>query len=330
MKIMTKTKVWMLAILFISFIVVSCDEEEDPPVEVNEAELLVEWMESATSPAADYGNSALAIKSAEAVHTAMAADKVYIIDIRSATDFAKGHIDDAVNLAAGDVAAHIDATDLASYDEISIVCYSGQTASWLTCLLRLDGYDNVYSMKFGMCSWADTFAVSWPGAISSEYSTFFVTDATAKGDVGDLPDLGTGLETAEEIFDAQLADVYTEGFGGAAISAAEVYANLDNYYIINYWPEAEYLDPGHIDGAMQYGDLKLDVSLKTLPTDKTIVVYCYTGQNSARLATYLRVLGYDAKSLKFGANTMIYDDMTISKWSDAAIMNYDYWTPSGK
>jgi len=331
MKIMTKTKVWMLAILAISFIVVSCDKEEDPdPIEINEAELLVEWMESATSPAADYGNSTLAIKSAEAVHTAMAADKVYIIDIRSAADFDKGHIDGAVNFAAGDVPGHIDATDLSAYDEISIVCYSGQTASWLTCLLRLEGYDNVYSMKFGMCAWADTFATSWPGAISSEYSTFFVTDATAKGDVVDLPDLATGFETAEEIFDAQLADVYTAGFGGAAISASDVYANPGNYYIINYWPEAEYLDPGHIDGAMQYDDLKLDVSLKTLPTDKTIVVYCYTGQNSARLATYLKVLGYDAKSLKFGANAMIYDDMTISKWSAGAIMNYDYWTPSGK
>ncbi len=42
---MTKTKMWMLAILFISFIVVSCDKEEDPPA-INEAEVLVEYLES--------------------------------------------------------------------------------------------------------------------------------------------------------------------------------------------------------------------------------------------------------------------------------------------
>ncbi len=45
-------------------------------------------MESATSPAANYGNGGLAIKTAEAVHTLLAADQVTVIDIRSATDFA--------------------------------------------------------------------------------------------------------------------------------------------------------------------------------------------------------------------------------------------------
>ena len=56
------------------------------------------------------------------------------------------------------------------------------------------------------------------------------------------------------------------------------------------------------------------------------MVYCYTGQNSAPVAAYLRILGYNAKSLKFGANGMIYDDMTKSKWSENAIMNYEYVT----
>ena len=55
-------------------------------------------------------------------------------------------------------------------------------------------------------------------------------------------------------------------------------------------------------------------------------MYCYTGQTSANMAAYLRVIGYNAKSLLFGANGMIYDDMTGGKWSDAAIMGYDYVT----
>ncbi len=333
MKIMTKTKVWMLAILFISFFVVSCEKEEDPPpVEVNEAELLIEWMESASSPAADYGNGGLAIKSAEAVNTLMAADKVYIIDIRGASDFADGHIDGAVNLAAGAVRDHIDATDLSAYDEISIVCYTGQTASWLTSMLQLAGYKDVYFMKFGMSAWHADFD-KWTSNTSNGKATLFTADVTAKADEGDLPSLTTGFETAEEIFDAQWDAVLAEGFGAAAISNGDVYANLDDYYIINYWPNAEYLDPGHINGAIQYTpseDLKLAGALKTLPTDKTIVVYCYTGQNSARVAAYLRVIGYDAKSLKFGANSMIHDEMTKSVWSTGAIMGYDYVPAPGK
>lgn len=324
MNMMTKSKVWLMAILIISFFVVSCEKDDPDPVEVNEAELLVNYLESPTSPAANYGNSGLAIKGAEAVNTLLGADKVYIIDIRSAVDFADGHIEGAVNLTPGEVRDHIDATDLSAYDEISIVCYTGQTASWLTCLLQLAGYDNVYSMGFGMSSWAEPFD-KWTSNCSNEKSTFFVTDASDKAAEGDLPTLNTGFETAEEIFDARWDAVLAEGFGAAAISNSEVYTNPDNYYIVNYWPETDYSGYGHIEGAIQYTpnqDLAVDEALKTLPTDKTIVVYCYTGQNSARIAAYLRILGYDAKSLKFGANGMIYDELTAHKWVESGAFGW--------
>ena len=246
MKIMQRTKVWMLAILMLPFFVASCDNED--PVEINEAELLVEWLESPSSPAADYGNGALAIKSASAVKELMTAGKVTVIDIRSAADFALGHIDGAVNLAPAAVRDYIDG--LASYDEISIVCYTGQTAGWLTCLLQLDGYKDVYSMAFGMSAWHADFD-KWSANISSEKSTLFVSTVSDKAAEGELPVLNTGKETAEEIFDAQWDKVLAEGFGPAAISNADVYANLSGHYIINYWPNAEYLDPVHIDGDIQ-------------------------------------------------------------------------------
>jgi len=317
MKIKTKFNFWMLAILIVPFFVVSCEDDEDPP-EVNEAEVLVTYMEDPNSPAADYGNGGLAIKSPEATHTGLAAGKVLAIDIRSADDYADGHIpgDDVVNMAAGAVREYIDGNDLSAYDEIHIVCYSGQTAAWLTSLLQLAGYSNVYSMKWGMSGWHSDFD-EWTGNISNEKSTLFVAVSTDKAAEGDLPTLTTGYEDGADIFESRYATVLAEGFGAAAISNGDVYANLDNYYIINYWPNAEYIDPGHIDGAIQYtpsADLALDAFLKTLPTDKTVVVYCYTGQNSAKMAAYLRVIGYDAKSLKFGANSMIHDEMTKSTW----------------
>jgi len=325
MKNKTKFNFWMLAILIVPFFMVSCDKDEDPP-EINEAEVLVKYMEDPNSPAANYGNGGLAIKSAEAVHTLITAGKVYLIDIRSADDWADGHIEGSVNLAAGAVRAHIDETDLSAYDEISIICYTGQTAGWLTSLLQLAGYKDVYAMKFGMSSWHKDFD-KWSGNIDSEKSTLFTDEVADKAAAGDLPSLNSGNEDGADIFEARYATVLAEGFGAAAITNAAVYANLDDYYIINYWPNAEYLDPGHIEGSIQYtpsDDLPLDAFLKTLPTDKTVVVYCYTGQNSARVAAYLRVIGFDAKSLKFGANGMIHEDMTKSKWSEAAIMGYDH------
>ncbi len=408
---MTKTKAWMLAILFISIFVVSCNKEEegDPPVAgftadktavttgesiqftdtstesptswswdfgdgnnsssqnpthaydtegtysvsltatneygsddvtmtdyitvteaVSEAETLITYLESTSSPYGKYyvNTDMPAIKSAEAVKTLMATNEEYIIDIRGAAAYDTAHIEGAVNLAAADVLEHIQTTDLSNYTDIIIVCYTGQTAGWLTSLLRLAGIENVYSLKWGMCSWNEVFAGPWQSNIGNGGILDFDQVAVDKGPEGDLPDLSTGFDTGAEIFEARLDAVLTEGFGAAAIGNSSVLDNKDDYYIVNYWPAAEYADPGHIIGARQYEpkqDIALDEALLTLPTDQTIVVYCYTGQNSANLAAYLRLIGYDAKSLKFGTNGMIYDQMTKAQWVDTEIKGYDYW-----
>lgn len=327
MKIMNKTKVWMLAILFISFFVVSCNKDDEEPL--NEAQVLIEYLESVDSPLGKYyvNTTMPAITSATDVHNMMAVNAVYIIDIRSATDYADGHIDGAVNVAAGDVLSHVEGINTDDYDKVVIVCYTGQTAAWATSILQLMGYDNVYSMAFGMCSWNAYFADRWNNSTKNTYATQFTSEATAKGEEGDLPELSTGKADGQEILESRVSSVLSEGFGAANVSATEVFGNLDNYYIINYWPEAEYTDPGHIPGAVQYTpkqSIALASDLKTIPADRTVVVYCYTGQNSANLTAYLRVIGYDAKSLLFGTNGMIYNEMTKSKWSTDAIMGYDY------
>jgi rhodanese-related sulfurtransferase len=103
----------------------------------------------------------------------------------------------------------------------------------------------------------------------------------------------------------------TEGFDRAKITGQAAFDNRASNYTVNYWSTTHY-GAGHLPGAVQYtpkSTLALSQELKTLPTDKPVVVYCYTGQTSAFIAAYLQVLGYDAKSLLFGANGMMYDTM---------------------
>jgi rhodanese-related sulfurtransferase len=210
--------------------------------------------------------------------------------------------------------------------KIVIVCYTGQTAGWVTSLLRLSGYSNAFSMLWGMSSWHSDCAVKWQNSISNLYATQFEDDAVAKADKGSMPKLSTGKTSGQEIFDARVAALLEEGFDAAKITNAAVFDNPSNYYVVNYWAEPDYTQYGHVPGAMQYtpkASMKYDVDLTTLPTDKTIVVYCWTGQTSAYLTAYLRLLGYDAKSLLFGANGMIYDELEGHKWSDANIMDYE-------
>ena len=327
MKIKTKFNVWMLAILFISFFVVSCDDDPDPEG-VNEAQVLIEWLESTDSPYGKfYVNTDMeSYTTAEQLHGLLAADKAYVIDIRKKADYDAGHIEGAVNMPATDVEAHIDSEDLSAYADIVIACYSGQEAAWLTCLLALQGNQNISSLKFGMCSWNEATAGAWNSAVSNDKATLFTTDVTEKGPEGDLPTLNTGKETAAEIFDVQMDEMISGGFGAIAITVPQLYDNLDDYYIINRWPEAEYLSGvGHIEGAIQYTpkqDFATDAFLKTLPTDKTIVVYCYTGQGSANIVAYLSLVGYDVKSLKYGTNAMIHDEMPKSAWGPGMIKDY--------
>ena len=297
-------------------------------VELTEAEKLVAYLEDPTSPAANYANTAMpAIEDAAHVRSLNLLGLVYIIDVRSAESFNDGHIANAVNVSTADLLTHIEGVDLSGYNEVSLVCYTGQTSAWATSLLRLLGYDKVYSMRWGMCSWHVDFADVWNNSFSNDWAAQFTGTATPKGPTGSLQTISTGGATAQEILEARVEAVLASGIEAVQITNATVFDALDNYYIVNYWPEAEYLDPGHIPGAMQYTpnvDIAMATSLSTLPTDKPVVVYGYTGETSANMAAYLSVIGYDAKTLLYGANGMIYDEMEAHKWIAAAIMDYEY------
>lgn len=325
---MNKKLLWILNILILAILVTGCQKEE----EIDESEVLAAYLESTASPLGkDFVNSDLpTIMSAEELNTLNVTNQVYIIDLRSAADFATGHIKNAHNVALADIVTHMGTVNEASYTKIAIVCYTGQTAGYAASLLRLLGHSKVFSLKWGMCSWHADFASRWNNAISNTYATQFVATNTDKGANGAMPVLTTGKTTGQEILEARVSALLSEGFTPATVTAATVFGNPSGYYIVNYWPAAQYADPGHITGAIQYTPketLKLSADLKTLPTDKPIVVYCYTGQTSAFIAAYLRLLGYDAKSLMFGANSMIYDIMvtkSMTTWKATEIKGYTY------
>ncbi|MBM4168617.1 MAG: rhodanese-like domain-containing protein [Ignavibacteria bacterium] len=182
-------------------------------------------------------------------------------------------------------------------------------------------------MKWGMCSWDSTFAVGrWLSNMKNDRWAQFTQTATPKNSAGSLPKISTGKTNGKEILEARVEALLKEGYTPASISNATLYTSLSSYYIINYWPASEY-NAGHVQGAVQYtprSDLKSSTFLKTLPTDKPVVIYCYTGQTSSYLSAILRAMGYDAKSLLYGANAMMYDNMPANKFSTSEIKKYPW------
>lgn len=319
---MNKTKILLFSVLSMLIIVSSC--KKDDPVVIDEFEELITVVESGVSVA-----SLPNYITAEQLKTNNTVSQTsYIIDIRAAGDYNTGHVPNAINVAWGDLLTHLEdnAAAVDAMDDIVIVCYSGQSAAFATALLRLAGYDNAKSLKFGMTSWHSDFD-SWTNNISTYYAQFLETTANAIGAAGDFPVINTDEDNGEDILMARIQAIFDEGFSPNAINATDVTGSPDNYYVVNYWPNGQYLSPGHIPGAFCYepgSSFTTATNLATLPTDETIVVYCYTGQTSAYMAAFLNVLGYDAKTLKFGANSMFTGDLPSSNWSASNIMDYDY------
>ncbi len=310
------------AVLLLGLLAGCKKDDSNPltPETVNEAEVLVKYLEAN----GDYINTTgTSIVSASSVYTNLTSGTQYIIDIRDTAAFNAGHISGAVNVTFANLLTAVQAVP-SSYTSIVITCYSGQTAAYGTSLLRLLGYSKVSSLKWGMSSWDSTLAKNyWTAKIGNSYASQMVTTASVKNAKGSLPTLNTGKTTGQEILAARSAELFTVGFSPATITNATVFANTAGYYIVNYWSVTDY-NTGHIPGAVQYAkpDLRDTSYLRTLPLDKPVVAYCYTGQTSAFLTAYLRLLGYDARSLLYGTNAMIYSTMPGTKFSSAEIMNY--------
>jgi rhodanese-related sulfurtransferase len=327
-----KSRLYLLLMLVLAGLA-ACDTTTEPDP-INEARVLVEYLEANRS----YDVHGGFVISASDVRTNIltAPDDYLVLDIRAAADYAAGHIPGTINVGLTALPDYMAALSPAAstYDKVILVCYSGQSAAYATGILRAMGYENVFNMAWGMTAWHEDFAGPWIGAVSNIRATEFVTTASpAMNAPGELPELDTGYEDGASILEARAATVFAEGFDPAKITNAAVFMDLAGHYIINFWPENLYLAVGHIPGAINYQPADtpflLDTDLTTLPTDQPVVIYCYTGQGSAYLAGYLRILGYDARSLLFGANGMVHDRMAEngigSAFDPAAhVMNYDY------
>lgn len=322
----------LMVILLLTFVYGCKSKTTEPEQPINEAQVLLEYLEGTDG---GYINSTRcpAIISASDVYTYVQNNpsKIHIIDIRdSATFVNKGRIQGAVRVDLSRVLDHIKTINTLNYEKIAIVCYSGQTSGYVTGFLRLMGYNNVFSLKYGMSSWNQVFAEGyWLNKTGNARANEFTTTPYSKNQPGNLPTLNTGKKTEPEILEVRVNELLADGFTPARITHNDVFSNLEGYYIVNYWPVDHY-NVGHIPGAVQYtprSDLKSTTYLKTLPTDKPIVIYCYTGQTSAQVVAFLRVLGYDAKSLLYGTNAMFYDQMPGTKFNpNTDIMNYPYVT----
>jgi rhodanese-related sulfurtransferase len=130
-----------------------------------------------------------------------------------------------------------------------------------------------------------------------------------------MPDLNTGKVSGAEIGTSRFTKLFAEGTGDILITADEVFADPSQYFIINLERKDKY-DDGHIPGAVRYkpeATLGFADEMASIPSDRTVVVYCGTGHNSGFATAFLRLFGYDARTLKYGNNSFMFDKMVRQK-----------------
>lgn len=307
---------------------IGCDKTEDS---VNEFEVLTNYM-------AD-NNLDLPTMLSDWIITAGTINanpaNYFIMDIRKGDkyfegtpDFEDGHIPGAHSVALADVVTY-EAANNAGNLPVVVACYSGHDSGHGTMALRLSGVTTAKSLLWGMSSWNSDFNL-WDNLIgnkANDYPGSWVDDdaSTTLPSFIEAPKLETGLKDGAAILDYQIKNAVIDGLNG--ISNTDVLSAYGSFDIYNYWAKADWDHYGHIAGAYQLtpGELNLD-NLDILDPSTTNVIYCWSGQTASMIAAWLNALGYDAKTLKFSANGIIYDTLQSHKWTAPA--DFDYETGS--
>ncbi|MBE6907713.1 rhodanese-like domain-containing protein [Marasmitruncus massiliensis] len=220
-----------------------------------------------------------------------AGEDMFVLDVRQPDAYAEGHIKGAVNMPFGPAVA--EGLSLIPDDkQVYVYCYTGQTASQVTALLNVAGkfaanvqlgFDNGISKAEGYEKYIDKEAVPVPTdtydvdpAIQEAITKYFSDVEAAKGTA--FANFNFKADSLKEVLDAE-----------------------DDSYFVYSIRSAEDYAKGHIPTAVNnpFGQ-GMQAKFSELPTDKTIIVQCYTGQTSSQTTAILRLLGYNAYSLHGG------------------------------
>lgn len=216
-------------------------------------------------------------------------ENLFIMDLRSAEDYAKGHVKGAVNVPFGSGIAKA-LEQIPDNKPVLVYCYTGQTASQATALLNVAGKQasNVRS-GFKDISADESFE-----ALSSTAST-----ALPKGPYAVDAQIKKAIAGYFAAMDAQTD---YKKFNVSPKQVKEISDSGDKTVEIVSVRKAEDYAKGHIKGAklnIPFGK-GMQQQFDKLPKDKKIVVYCYSGQTASQTMAILRLLGYDAYSMSGG------------------------------
>lgn len=243
--------------------------------------------------------------------------QTFLLDTRPENEWEQeGHIQGAVHIPLQQV-AEPQYLDTLPRDRL-IVCISstGHTAAQLASVLRWLGYRAVL-LDHGMAAWTKTADRQWMindvrAGMAEDRALVHDGPPPPAAQAPPAPFTEPPAEDLETLTNAARAllreDVFEKQYPYNNAFAKDLYDLLqDPFYsqqtfLLDVRPEASWTDVGHIEGAVHidWRSLGLPENLARLPQDKLIVVLGDTGQTAAQATAILRMLGYNAVTLRSG------------------------------
>jgi rhodanese-related sulfurtransferase len=221
-----------------------------------------------------------------------AGEEMFIIDIRMAADYEKDHIKGSVNAFFGPELAKV-LTLIPSDMPVVIYCYSGQTAGQAVALLNIAGFNAKsvkYGYKFGLAK--------TPGFEEVIETTVNEWDRSVNTSIN--PDI---LAAVQNYFNTVETNIPKHNII-LEPDAMKAFESKDPAYAFVDVRSAKDFTTAHITGAVNIPYAKgMETQFSSLPMDKKLIVNCYSGQTAGQTIAILRLLGYDALSLKGGMGT---------------------------
>ena len=229
----------------------------------------------------------------------MAATKVFVIDIREASEIASaGYVEGAVNIPIRTFMKNLD--KLPAKDQpIIVMCGSGHRSALGMEALQLLGYTNVKSLAGGFGAWKNA---------NLPVATGKPADPTA----GKAPEADKDLLAALDKYFGGLPD----GFGTIQATALNDMLAASKPFQVDVRETKEVTDNGSIAGSISVPIRTLIKNLDKMPQDKAAVVIaeCGSGHRSAMAMMALNLLGYtNVKSLAGGFAAWKNSNLPIAK-----------------
>jgi rhodanese-related sulfurtransferase len=79
--------------------------------------------------------------------------KTTVVDVRSADEFAAGHLRDAKHIPLADLANRIGELDKSKNRTVVVVCQTGARADKAARQLQAAGFEDVYALEGGQAAW---------------------------------------------------------------------------------------------------------------------------------------------------------------------------------